>query len=151
MTTKTWILLVVALLLGSLHAYYFTDWINTPSIQITKANRPIRNPRWRASTLPITFTFDGHYQLTSVRVFDAEALTDPGKAPTAKPLWHLVSKRGSEPVRGIAYGAPVRGMQPAVTNARPAQLQAGVKYRLLLQAGRARGELDFQPAPVPDS
>lgn len=145
MTKKTWTLLLLAALLGSVYAYYFTDWINTPRIQIIKSDRPVRSQRFRMNVYPITFTLDGRYELTSVRVFAANELATNKHA---KPLWHLVAKDHSEPVKGFLYGQPIRGMQPAVTNARPQQLEPNVPYRLRLEAGRAKGEIDFQAAAL---
>lgn len=145
MSKKTWVLIAVALVLGGLYAWHFTAWINVPTIQILKSDRPMRNPRLRSAVHPIAFTFDGRYALSSVQVF---AANERATNKHARPLWHLVAKSRSEPVKGFVYGMPIRGMQPAAANARPAPLEPEVPYCLVVQAGRARGQLDFHATAV---
>jgi hypothetical protein len=143
MTNKTWFLIAVAIVLGGIYAFSFTDWINVPAIQIIKSDRPLRNPRFQLPVHPIAFTFDGRYALTSLQIFEANALATNKHA---KPIWHLVAKSRSrsEPVKGFVYGLPIRGMRPAVTNAPLVLLEPEVPYRLVVQAGRARGQLNFK-------
>ena len=145
MPKKTWLLIAVAALLGAVYLYYFTDFINTPNIQIIKSDRPVRSARGRGGVFPITFTLDGRYELTAVKVIPlAEASTNKH----VKPLWHLVAPKHSDPVKGFLYGQPIRGMQPAASNAAPAALEANTPYRLTVEAGRARGQIDFLASPV---
>jgi hypothetical protein len=145
MTKKTWGLVILGLLLATTYAWWFTDWINVPRIEIIKSDRPTRTPRPGQTVNPVAFSFDGHYRLTSVKVIrSAEA--DSKRNP--QPLWHLRSSQGSEPTKGIIYGRPVPGMVQANTNERPARLQPATLYRLLIEAGRARGEVEFQPSLV---
>jgi hypothetical protein len=145
MTTKTWFLTAVAALLGGIYLYYFTDFINTPGIQIIKSDRVIPSARFRGNVYPITFTLDGSYRLTSVKVI---SLPEAETNKQAKPLWHLVAKSSAPAVKGFLYGQPIRGMEPAVSNARPALLEASVPYRLIVEAGRARGETNFLASPI---
>ncbi|MCX8107834.1 MAG: hypothetical protein N3G20_03425, partial [Verrucomicrobiae bacterium] len=66
-----------------------------------------------------------------------------------RPVWHLVSKSGSPPLKGLAYGQPIRGMKSVLDKVGAEPLQPGITYRLLIRAGRARGELDFRVEPAP--
>jgi hypothetical protein len=43
----------------------------------------------------------------------------------------------------FGYGSYVRGMQPAVKNARPEPLQPSVKYRLVIKAEDQVAQHDF--------
>jgi hypothetical protein len=140
MPKRTWFLIVLAAVLGGLYVYHFTDWINVPRIQILKSSRMVRNPRFAQATYPVVFTLDGRYQLTSVKVYAASALATNKRT---SPLWHLVTKSNTPPLRGFFYGQRIPGMVPYKTNSPPQRLQPGVTYRLLLEAGRARGQLDF--------
>jgi hypothetical protein len=141
MNKNTWVLVALAAFLGGVYAYYFTDWINTPAIQIIKADRPFRSPRSNAGVFPVSFTLDGKYELTDVSVYVASVY---GTNRQATPLWHLVSPKGSEPSKGFIYGRPIPGMRPANTNVPPMKLVTGLKYRLIVKAGRARGEKEFE-------
>lgn len=145
MTKKAWVLIVFAVVLGGVYAYNFTDWINTPRIQIIKSDRPIRSARFKSDVLPMTFTLDGRYDVTSVKVLSVDALATN---KNARPLWHVVARPKPVPMKGFFYGQPIRGMQPAQTNSRPQALQAGPAYRLIVAAGRARGILDFKATPA---
>jgi len=141
MTRRTWFLVTLAVLLGSVYAYYLTDWINTPRIQIIKSERPVQYRRSSQRILPVTFTFDGRYALTAVRVVPVAALAT-NKHPV--PLWHLTTKSNSPPLKGFIYGQPIRGLKPVSDQTRAQPLEPGVTYRLYVEAGRARGETDFQ-------
>ncbi len=145
MTTKTYVLLILAALLGGIYAYYFTDLINTPRIQIIKSNRMVRSPRQGDVVYPVAFTMDGKYELTAVKVVSANALVT-NKHPV--PLWHLVTKSNTPPLHGFYYGQRIPGLTPATTNARPQRLNPGVPYRLYIEAGRAKGEIEFTAQPV---
>ncbi|MBI2925601.1 MAG: hypothetical protein HYY24_07845 [Verrucomicrobia bacterium] len=145
MTKKTASLIVTLIVLAGLYLYYFTDWINPPHIQISAASRPVATVRPNWKVYPVTFALDGKYELTSVKVAAVAALQTNKHA---KPLWHLVSKSNSVPTRGFAYGQPIRGMKPFLEGARPQPLEPGAPYRLLVEAGRARGQVDFVPVPL---
>jgi hypothetical protein len=142
MSRNTYVLVAVALLLGICYSIFFTDWFRSPPIQIIPQIRP--GPS-KNDVYPVTFTFDHPYQLTYVKVVERDAyLTNKN----ALPLWYLVTKSNSVPVQGMTYGVLVRGMSPFSSNTPPATLQPGVSYRLLLKAGRAKGEVDFQTRAV---
>jgi hypothetical protein len=149
MTRKSIVLLVVAVLLAAVYTYYFTDWISPPTIQIIEQVRPLPRPsvRFGPPVNPVSFLLDGKYKLTSVKVVPVSALAT-NKSPLA--LWHLVQGTNPIPVKGFFYGLPVPGMRPYLTNARPQRIEPGVLYRLLVQAGRLRGQVDFKTtAAVP--
>ena len=58
--------------------------------------------------------------------------------------WQLSSKSGSQPTRGFVYGDAVDGMQ-AVGAREAGTLKPGIGYRLEVEAGRARGSVNFTP------
>jgi hypothetical protein len=145
MSKNTVTLLVAAVLLAAVYAYYFTDWITPPIIQISPQIRPMRMARGSAGVYPVTFTLDGQYKLTSVKVVPIGALATN---KNALPIWHLIPGTNSMPTKGFMYGMRIPGMVPALTNARPQRLVPGIKYRLLIESGRAKGQADFSTGAV---
>jgi hypothetical protein len=143
MTKNTITLLVAAGLLAAVYVYYFTDWVTPQVIQISTQIRPMRAPRGSAGVYPITFTLDGQYKLTSLKVVPIAALATN---KNALPIWHLIQGTNSIPTKGFMYGMRIPGMVPALTNARPQRLVPGIKYRLMIESGRARGQADFSTA-----
>ena len=127
------------------YLYYNTDLISHSRIQIIKSNRPSFRNRFAPDVYPVLFTLDGEYRLTAVKVVPAAALAT-NKHPVA--LWRLVTKSNSPPLKGFYYGQRIPGMVPFQTNAPPKGLQPNVTYRLFIEAGRARGEKDFQAQAV---
>ena len=146
MTRKSWLLLSFAIVLGGIYLYTFTDFIHPPRIQIIKSDRVLRQVRPGQTVYPVAFAFDGKYRLTMIRVFSANEYAVMRNR--SHPLWALNAKKDGPPVKGFIYGNPVPGMQSATTNRGAQSLEAGTTYHLLVQAGRALGELDFQPAAV---
>jgi hypothetical protein len=84
----------------------------------------------------VTFSLDGIYQLTLIRVEDV-----PTDGTPPKILWHLVGR--SRPLNSFLYGRNPEGMKPIVPSATFEPLQAGVPYCLIIQAGRRRGTNRF--------
>jgi hypothetical protein len=84
---------------------------------------------------------DGKYRLTSIKVVASEAYKTN---KFALPVWHLVSTSNSVPTIGFIYGMTIQGMKPAKTNTRPERLEPNSVYRIILEAGRARGEDEFR-------
>ena len=135
---------LLVLLLGGV-IYYWSVLSKPPKIQIlctlharqaprpTNANTSL--PRWE-----VAFGMDQPYELTSVKVVPlAEWTTNK----LALPLWHLIVKTNSPPIKAFLYGQQIRGME-SVSGARAEPLATGVDYLLLIEAGRQRGECDFK-------
>ena len=141
MFSKQTVLIILAILLASLYVYFFTDWINHPRIQIIAQTRPIQPTSQTAKVYPVSFLLDGRYSLTSVKVVSLGAFATNKFAP---PLWYLVAYTNVPPSQGFLYGQRIPGMQPRMTNSRPEQLEPSTPYRLLVEAGRAKGQVDFQ-------
>jgi hypothetical protein len=151
MTTKNWVLLIVALMLAGVYAFYFTDWFKPKIIQISHTSRAIRgrfrfNQREDAATLPVTFGFDHRYKLTEIKVVPLAAWQTNKDAP---PIWHLISDSNSVPVENFIYGQNIRGMKPEIAGARATPLQPNITYHLFVKAGSATGQHDFQPVANP--
>jgi len=146
MNSKNIALLGLLALLGGSYIYYFTDFVHPPRIQILKSNRPIFRGKAGAGILPIAFMLDGRYELTGLRVVCLPALATNKHAA---PVWWLTSKSNSIPIKAFYYGQRIEGMNLYPTNSTPQQLQTNVPYRLYVESGRARGEVDFTAQPLP--
>lgn len=151
MTRKLWLLIVSAVALGGLSLYLNRDWFASEDIQIHSRSRPARTgftrrarPQAKSVTDPVYFAFDRKLRLTSLKVIPVSEV-ETNKYP--HPIWHLVSDSNSVPITEWAYGWPIRGMRPAIKGASPDPLQPGVKYRLLIEAGKLKAEHDFVPVP----
>ncbi len=151
MTKNGIVLSIIAVILGTVYVCYFTDWFRAETIQIIPTIRPAR-PGARAQrapdaeeVYPVSFTFNGNYKLTSVKVVSA---TDMSTNNYPAPLWHLVSDSNSVPIKSIVYGFPIKGMKPAVPRARPEPLSPDVDYVLLLEAGNVKARTNFHTALV---
>jgi len=135
-------LLLLLVILGGCYAYFFTDWIGAPQIQINVATRPVPVSADPSVALPIVFGLDRDYELTSLKVTSVGAL-ETNKAPL--PVWQLTTGSNSAPTRGFGYGTGIQGMQLAKLLSEPKPLVPGQVYRLEVAAGRARGQVDFTP------
>ena len=145
MSRNGYVLLVVAALLGAAYVYFFTDLFSKETIQIIPQIRPGRPSNVsRSGDLPavysVSFSFDGKYQLTSVKVVSADDLRTN---KYANPLWHLVSDSNSPPTKAIVYGHPIKGMKPKIERTRPEPLQPNVPYVLFIEAGKIKGQTNF--------
>ena len=140
MEKKPWTLIGVALVLGALYVFWFTDLGRTRQIQINVSSRPYAPNAAPEDPLPILFGLDQDWKLTALRV------TPMTEVSNARPhlAWSLGSKAGSAPTRGFLYGDEIAGMQ-AVGGVPASKLKPGMAYRLELEAGRARGVVDFTP------
>lgn len=142
MTKRSVALVGFALVLAGLYIYYFTDFINPPVIQIISQSRPVAPMRGsRSKVQPVSFKLDGKYRLTSLKVVRLDAYRTN---KFAIPAWHLVSSSNSAPINGFIYGMPIQGMKAAKTNTRPDRLEPNTAYKVLVEAGRARGQDDFR-------
>jgi hypothetical protein len=151
MTSKQWTLIALAIVLGGISLYLNRDWFAGESIQIHHRSRPARagffrrnRPPASAPTDPVFFAFDRKLKLTSLKVIPVSEI-ETNKYP--HPIWELVSDSNSIPVAEWSYGMPIRGMRPSVKGATPDPLEPGVKYRLLIQAGKLKAQEDFVPVP----
>ena len=142
MTRQQTFLVSVAVILAALYVYYFSDWFNPPVIQILPQLRPPRAmARSGVSVYQVSFNMDGQYKLTSIKVVPLSALATN---KNALPVWHLVNKDKPLLQKGFFYGMPIMGMKPSMANARPQRLIPEERYRLFIEAGHARGQVDFQ-------
>jgi hypothetical protein len=144
MNRMTVVLIVIAVLLGCAYLYFFSDLFASERIQIIPQPRTttaLRAGRPKSAVAPISFTLDGSYRLTSVKVVD---LTTYKTNKFAPPLWYLVSPSNSVPTRGFTYGQTIRGMKPKYTNSTTRRLEPNMTYRLFIEAGKAKGEQDFR-------
>lgn len=135
--SKTKIILIVILISGlaGLSLYMNRDAFAPETIQIAHRMSPWMRPAnpgaRRANDLgvPVTFTLNGFYRLTSIKVVLAADI-ETNKFPHA--IWKLVSESNSVPVSSFNYGTGIRGMHPDVKGASPDRLEAGVAYRLIV-------------------
>ena len=151
MTSKQWTLIALAVVLGGFSLYLNRDWFAGEIIQIHHRSRPARagvfrrnRPQAKLATDPIYFAFDRKLKLTSLKVIPVSEI-ETNKYP--HPILHLVSDSNSVPIAEWSYGWPIRGMRPSVKGATPDPLEPGVKYRLLLEAGKLKAQDDFVPVP----
>ncbi|MGN6555681.1 MAG: hypothetical protein ACTHLW_18385 [Verrucomicrobiota bacterium] len=146
MSKKEYILIGLVLVLGGLYVAFFSGWFKPKFIRIEHSVRLSRKSwtgsRTVAAKSPsdVSFVLHNPYRLTSVRVVRA---ADIATNKFAHSLWHLVSKTGSAPAEGFAYGFPLEGMAPAITGAEPEALEPGTDYLLLLEAGSLKGTNQF--------
>ena len=147
MSTKSWMLVALAVLLGGFSLYLNQDWFRADNIQLMHRSRPargaFRRPRADNPLIdPISFWFDRKVRLRSLKVipvFDLETNRFP------QPIWDLVSDSNSLPVKEFTYGMRIPGMHPAFKGTSPDPLLPGIKYRLLVQAGKQQIQHDFVP------
>lgn len=142
MTKNAVSMVCVALVLAGIYIYYFTDWINPPVIQIISQSRPIvPNRGSRNKVYPVSFKLDAKYRLTSIKVIPLDIYKTNH---FGLPVWHLNSVSNSAPIHGFIYGMNIQGMKPAKSNTQPERLKPDTSYKVLIEAGRARGEDVFR-------
>ena len=140
MTKRNWTLVAVALALGVIYACFFTDWFKTKSIRILYTLPPFQTRFSQGGSPAPAFGFSHPFKLTEIKVVPlAEFQTNS----RVLPLWHLVSDSNSAPIKFFFYGARIRGLKPEVPGARPQPLQTNVAYRILITAGKIKGQHDF--------
>lgn len=150
MTKNGITLTVVAVVLAAIYIYAFTDLFHKDTIQIIATVRPGRAAAAPKNSdaprvYPVSFTFNGKYDLTSVKVVAAQDLAT-NKHPLA--LWHLISESNSVPTKGFVYGYPIKGMKAAVARMRPEPLLPEVEYVLMLEAGKVHSQTNFRTVAV---
>lgn len=159
---RLWTLAALALFLSGAYVVTFTDWLAPQPIEIASQIRPViqpprfgrRSPKGTAQTpekpaeaepggvARVTFSLDGRYRLTSVRVFVLNTQGEP-----AKKVWDLTGK--SRELNSLMYGMNPAGMSPAEgAEASAAPLEAGLGYLLEIRAGRRTGTHRFKTAAM---
>ena len=141
MFSKQNVLVLLAVVLAGIYVYYFTDWINRPRIQIIARTRPIQTRGPVAVVYPVSFQLDGQYRLTSVKVVPLSGYQTNKFVP---PLWNLTAYTNTPPCQGFLYGQRLPAMKPSISNAQPDRLQPSTAYRLFVEAGRSKGQIDFR-------
>ena len=141
MTKKNWCLIGIAGLLAALYIAFFTEWFRPQTVKIFHTNRSLRVRNPQTGALPgLIFGINRQLKLTDVKVVPLSAWTTN---QNSLPVWHLISSSNSVPVKSFFYGQTIRGLKPAVPGARPQALETNVTYRLIIEAGKVRGEHDF--------
>ena len=140
-------LVALIVMLGGLSLYLNRDWFARDNIQLMHRSRPARGAFGRRGTdnpliNPLSFWFDRKVGLTSLKVipvFDLETNKYP------QPIWYLLSDSNSLPIKDFTYGMRIPGMRPAFKGTAPDPLEPGIKYRLLVEAGKQKIAHDFVP------
>ncbi len=128
---------------AALYCYIYRDAFRRPVIEIqhTKERMVRRRPANEVNPSPHpVFLLGQEYRLTSVKVIVLDELKAKG---FAHPLWELATKSNSAPIKFFSYGGRISGMSPAVSGAKPEPLTNNVTYRILIEAGRVKGQHDF--------
>jgi hypothetical protein len=142
-STVVWISLLV--ILAGVYVYYFTDWLVRPTIQIIPQSRPNKKSSLNPDVYLTSFMLDGSYKLTSIRVYKASEIKTN---KYASPIWHMVSESNSAPVKVVHYGVPIVGMKPSIPKSRPQPLEPDITYNIVIEAGKIKGEKEFQARAV---
>ncbi len=141
MSKKNIFLFLTLLILGAVYIYFFTEFFNKPIISISARPRLERGAKDAPPRYAVSFNFDSRCELTQVKVV---AVTELETNKYARAYWHLISDTNSAPVKGLIYGDNVKGMKPKIPKMKAEPLQPGNKYRLLIEAGDRRGQIDFE-------
>jgi hypothetical protein len=130
-------LIAAFVILAAVYVCFFTNWFKPKTIKIFDTSRQtmrqVRHHRGGDADLPyVLFGMEGKFKLS----FQTNSETPP--------LWHLISDSNSAPVQQFTYGQHIRGMKPAFAGAEPEDLETNVMYRLIVSAGRIKGQHDFE-------
>jgi hypothetical protein len=128
--------IVVLLLVIGAYIHYFSHWGEKKEIQIFASIRQLPRRTGNLSTMPVIFTLDQTYRLTSIKV---TAVDSQHTNATEHILWHLVSQNVSEPVKYFTYGQNIQGLDPYLKGVRPEPLVPGEKYVMEITAGPLKG------------
>lgn len=149
--SKTILSILLILGLGSLCYLFNRDSFVKRPIQIAYRVSPwLKNSsRARARTggdvgVPVVFTLDHYYKLTSMKVVKAEEFATN---KFAHPLWELTTESNSIPTSSFSYGDRIPGLHPTVKGARADPLEPYVMYRLILKTINDSAEHNFTTTP----
>ena len=142
MTKKNLLLILFAIALAAVYAVWFTDWFRPGAVQIFHTNRNL-HPRLQrgGATSSLIFGVNRQLKFTELKVVPLAGFQTN---QNVLPLWHLVSDSNSVPVKTFFYGQMNRGMKPAVKGTHPASLETNTTYRLIITAGKIKGQHDFE-------
>jgi hypothetical protein len=118
------------------------DWRSSPTIQIGYRTLPAAAP---GAVEPVVFLLDRAHRLTAVMVFRESEVRTNGHALA---VWELVSDKTSAPLTHFHYGAAIPGMKQRYDGVGAERLAADTEYRIVLRAGKIRGERTFALHPV---
>jgi len=139
MTKKNLLLIILAIGLATTYVVWFSNWFQPKTLHIFSTNRNLR-PNARLGT-SLVFAVNHETRFTEIKVV-SQAAFETNKS--AAPVWHLVSDSNSVPVKIFFYGQNIGGMHPAIKGVRPQPLETNVSYRMLISAGKLKGEHDFE-------
>ena len=142
MAKKSWLLILVAVVLAAAYIVFFTDWFRPQTVTIFHTCRNVRQRQAQPAGQPaVIFGLTRPLKLTEIKVV---ALADYQANPKCLPLWHLVAGSNAVPEKTFVYGQFIRGLKPEVPGTRAQPLTNDVTYRLFVTAGDLRGEHDFK-------
>ncbi len=134
MNKKNLSLVAIALILGAVYVFKFTDWFAEKNIQILYRSR---------NSQPFFGLENKEYNLTLIKVVKVDEFSTN---KYALPVWHLVSEdpvKGAAPIADFVYGQTLAGMKPAIPGTAPATLNKNTGYRIFVESGKLKGERDF--------
>ena len=142
MTNKNLVLIFFAIALAAAYVVWFTDWFRPATVQIFHTSRNLHPRLQRGGALPsLIFGVNRQLRFTELKIVPLAGF-ETNKS--VLPVWHLVSDSNSMPVKSFFYGQFIGGMRPAIKGVRPEPLETNVTYRLLVTAGKIKGEHDFE-------
>lgn len=138
MKNRTSLVILAVLLVIAGFVFRFTDWFSPRQIQISYRIIPGRGKP--GSVEPVVFLLNQESKVTSIRVYSLDE-----EKTNAHPhdLWHLVAITNAVPVTDFPYGGPLPGLRPFYTNSIPEALATNGNYRIVVQAGKIKGQRDF--------
>ena len=141
MTKKNLLLILLAIALAAVYAVWFTDWFRPATVEIFHTSRNLHPDARRGGQPSLIFGVNHPLRFTEIKVVP---LAGYEANKNVLPLWHLVSDSNSVPVKAFYYGQVIQGMRPAIKGVRAEPLETNVTYRLIVTAGRTKGEHDFE-------
>jgi anti-sigma-K factor RskA len=142
MTKKNIALVFLLIGLVVVYAVWFTDWFQATPLKISYTTRNMDRLEARGAALPgLRFRVNPQVRFKELKVVPLAAYATN---QNALPVWHLVSDSNSVPVDEFSYGFTIRGMRSAIKGMSAEALETNVTYRLFINAGRSKGQKDFE-------